>query len=747
MLKVNSLNIDRENGKNRAILARMEEVFGYIESVLFSNEENGFIIAKIKEPKKQEVTTIVGTMPGIHIGENIHCQGKWKQHAKFGSQFEVSSFKCEAPTDSVGIQRYLESGMIKGIGPAYAERIVKKFGADTLNVIDHKPAKLLTVDGIGEKRVGIIVKCWEEQRLVRRVMIFLRGHGVSPSLAQKIFKKYGDESVEKMQENPYKIAQEVRGIGFKSADQIAQNLGIEKDAPQRIQSGIQHVLWELAGEGHVCYPKEALAEECERILEVERRCIFAEMETLESEGHIVDEEETVWIKPLFLAELGIAKELSRLKSARCNLREVQVDKALEWVQEKLKIVLAEQQKEGVAKAVQEKLMVLTGGPGTGKSTITNAILRISEKLTGKIVLAAPTGRAAKRMSEITRRKAQTIHSLLEMDFVKGGFKKNRENPLVCDLIIVDEASMIDTQLMYHLLKAIPSSARVIFVGDIDQLPSVGPGNVLRDMIDSEAMSVVRLTEIFRQAKGSHIITNAHRINQGEYPYLEGNRDFLFMEGETPEDIERILIRLMGGELTGFDRMRDVQILCPMKRGVIGTENLNQVMQHLLNPSHTPLMRMGKRFHKGDKVMQIRNNYQKEVSNGDVGMIASIDVIDQVLEVEFYGRTVSYEFSELDEVVLAYAVSIHKYQGSECPCVIIPIHTTHFKLLHRNLLYTAITRGKRRVILVGTKKAIGIAVRTEEVQKRHTGLKEKISSQGRQAAPFQVGAALSLFPER
>ncbi|MDN3505677.1 MAG: ATP-dependent RecD-like DNA helicase [Simkaniaceae bacterium] len=722
----------------------MEELFGYIDSILFSNEENGFVIAKVKEPKKREVTAVLGAMPGVHVGENVRCQGKWKNHPKFGPQFEVASFTSEAPTDLVGIQRYLESGMIKGIGPAYAERIVKKFGEETLDVIDGKPAKLLTVPGIGEKRVEIIVRCWQEQREIRNVMIFLRGNGVAPSFAQKIYKKYGDESIEKMRENPYRIAGEIRGIGFKSADQIAQNLGIARDAPQRIQSGIQYVLWELSGEGHVCYPKEALVEEAVKILEVEQPQILKELHALQDSDEVVEEDGLVWIKPLYLSEVGIAREMTRLKGAPCALRDVDVPKALGWVEEKLRIQLASQQKEGVAKAISEKMMILTGGPGTGKSTITNAILRILEKLTKKILLAAPTGRAAKRMSEITRRKAFTIHSILEMDFTKGGFKRNRENPLGCELLIIDEASMIDTHLMYSLLKAIPSRTRVIFVGDIDQLPSVGPGNVLRDMIASESLCVVRLNEIFRQARGSHIITNAHKINQGEFPYLGGDRDFRFYEGETPEDIQRILTGLFAKELAGFDKKADIQILCPMKRGVIGTENLNQVMQDLLNPSPQPLLRMGKRFHRGDKVMQIRNNYDRNVFNGDVGYISEIDVTEQMLCVDYYGRSVEYEFSDLDELVLAYAVSIHKYQGSECPCVIIPVHTSHFKLLHRNLLYTGITRGKKRVILVGTKKAIAIAVNTEEVRKRHSGLLRFMRSD-RLAGHFAGEASLSLFP--
>lgn len=706
----------------------MEEIFGQIDTIVFSEEENGFVVARIKEPKKKELTTIVGTLPGAQIGENIRCKGQWRYHAKHGTQFEVHLFETQAPSDITGIQKYLESGMIKGIGPSYAKRIVDKFGTQTLLILDKDPGKLLSVPGIGEKRISMILKCWEEQHLIRSVMIFLRGHEVSPSFAQKIFKTYGEKSIEIVQENPYRLAKEVFGIGFKSADKIAQNIGMEKTASQRIASGLQHVLWEISNEGHVCLPKNELFPLAENILEVKMDIISTELDLLIKKGEIVQENEMLWIKPLYLTEVGISRELKRIIEAPCSIREIHKEKALEWLETKLKISLALEQKQAIKKAFCEKVLILTGGPGTGKSTITNGILKIYEKLTSKILLTAPTGRAAKRMSEITRRRAFTIHSLLEMDFTKGGFKKGKENPLQCDLIIIDEASMIDTLLMNHLLKAIPSHARVIFVGDIDQLPSVGPGNVLRDVIDSKKVPVVRLKEIFRQAKGSHIVINAHRINKGEFPWLKGEKDFQFIEADLPEKIQQILVDLISSTIPqkySFDPFEDIQILCPMKRGPIGFEMLNQIFQNALNPSLHPLLRMGKRFHEKDKVMQIRNNYQKEVFNGDVGTILSIDIEKQNLIVLFDGREIPYEFSELDELVLAYAVSIHKFQGSECPCVIIPMHTSHFKLLHRNLLYTGITRGKKLVILVGSKKAIAIAVRNEEVQKRYTGLKKQL----------------------
>ncbi len=713
------------------MLDHMEEIYGYIENIVFTEEEKGFTVARLKEPKKKELICIVGYMPSVQPGESIRCKGEWKIHPEYGQQFEVKSFELQAPTDLVGIQKYLESGMIKGIGPIYAERIVHRFGLNTLDIIDKSPERLLEISGIGEKRIEKIKTCWHEQQSIREVMIFLRGHGVSPSYAQKIFKKYGDKSVEKVRSNPFQLAKEIHGIGFKSADAIAQGLGISPDSPSRIDAGIEYTLWELSNDGHVCYPLKDLVPEIEAILQVPKEAIEKRIQILVERQEIVKDGDKVWVRALFLTEIGIARELSRLAQAPCRIRPVHIDKAIDWVQNKLQIELAPEQKIAVGLGVKEKTLIVTGGPGTGKSTITKAILSITEKITSRILLAAPTGRAAKRMSEITGKKAFTIHSLLEIDFATGKFKRNRDNPLVCDLIIVDEASMIDTQLMNHLLKAIPAETRVIFIGDVDQLPSVGPGNVLKDLIHSERLPVIQLKKIFRQAAGSLIITNAHRINQGEFPDLSYHprADFQFIESENPDEVVKTIVDLVTNRLPKtyrFHRFDDIQVLSPMKRGLIGSENLNAILQQHLNPSPTPLFRMGRCFHVGDKVMQIRNNYEKEVYNGDVGKITEIDLTEQTMKVGFEGKIVSYDFIEIDELILAYAVSIHKYQGSECPCVIIPVHTSHFKMLFRNLLYTGLTRGKKRVVFVGTKKALAIAIRNEEVLKRHTGLKEALS---------------------
>ncbi len=715
----------------------MEQICGYIERITFQNTENGYSVIQLKS-EKQDLITVVGCMPGIQPGVTIRCFGHWKQHLIHGRQFELKQFDIEAPADLIGIRKYLGSGLIKGIGPKYAQRIVEEFGIDTLSIIEHSPEKLLNIPGLGGKKLEKIKECWQSQRSIRDVMVFLQSHEVTPALAQKIFKAYGQQSIAKVRENPFSLARDIFGIGFKTADQLAQKMGIQIDAPQRIDAGIEFVLSQLSNDGHVCYPLDEFFIEGEKILEVSKNKIEERIEDLHQENVIFLKEifecgkkrKFIWSKSLYLAEQGISRELSRLKKGENTLRTIDIERALEWVQVRLKIQLAQHQKQAVSSALSHKLLIITGGPGTGKSTITHAILNITKMLTEKIILAAPTGRAAKRMSEITQFSASTIHSLLEFDFKNGGFKKNRDNPIDCDLIIIDEASMIDTYLMYSLLKAIPDNARVVFVGDINQLPSVGPGNVLRDMIGSLSIKVVTLTEIFRQAEGSDIILNAHRINKGIFPQLYNgkNSDFFFIECEENQDVLNTIVKLVSQRLPnryGFDPCSEIQVLAPMKKGIIGTENLNQTLQQILNPKEAALFRSGYKFQAGDKVMQIRNDYKREVFNGDIGYIQDIDSDEQQVMVRYDNREVPYDYTDLDELVLAYAISIHKFQGSECPCIVMPIHTSHFMLLHRNLLYTGITRGKKLVVLVGTKKALAIAVKNDDVKKRHTSLQQTL----------------------
>lgn len=717
----------------------MAELTGYIERITFQNAENGYTIAQLKEKQLNQLHCIVGSLPGIKPGETVRCIGDWSQHLIYGQQFVVSSYHVEAPSDIIGIKKYLGSGLIKGIGPKYASRIVEKFGVDTLEIIDKHPEKLKSIEGLGQKRLDMIKACWSEQKSIRDVMIFLQSHGVSPAYAQKVFKTYGDKSIAKVQENPFNLARDIFGIGFKTADSIAQKLGISKDSPGRIDAGIEQMLVDTKDDGHACMPLKELIKLAEEALDASAQMIEERFTPLMQEGRIeITEmfhegkiEKFIWLKSLFLSEVGISRQLKRIRFAPCTLRTIDTERALHWVQQTLGITLAANQAEAVAGAMKEKVQIITGGPGTGKSTITKAILRLSEKLTEKIILAAPTGRAAKRMTEITGRKAKTIHSLLSFDFQTGRFKRSTDNPLDCDLIIIDESSMIDTYLMYSLLKAIPDTARVIFIGDIYQLPSIGPGNVLKDIIASKCIPVTTLSEIFRQAAGSRIITNAHRINTGIFPEISNHTDsdFFFVDVENPEDVLRNILSLVTQRLPikySLNPIDDIQVLAPMRRGVIGIDNLNHVLQEQLNPKGTPLLWGGKRFLPGDKVMQIRNDHKREVYNGDIGRIKTIDFEENEVIVAIDERDVVYDYSDLNELVLAYAVSIHKYQGSECPCVIMPVHTTHFKLLHRNLLYTGVTRGKRLVVLVGTKKAVAIAIHNDEVKRRYTGLQQALS---------------------
>lgn len=723
---------------------------GYIERITYQNADNGYTVAQLVIKGSKDPVCVVGSMPLLQPGETVECSGSWTHHLLYGKQFVVAQCSIKAPADIIGIKKYLGSGLVKGIGPVVAGKIVEYFGIETLDIIDKTPERLKEIDGIGKKKADLIISCWAEQRFVRNVMVFLQAHGVSPAYAQKIFKVYGQNSITQVKENPYSLARDIHGVGFKMADTLAQKLGIAHNAPQRLKAGIEYTLSQMALDGHVCSPLALLLEEAEKILECKKEELEEQLQALRLEERIVLNDlvlegkltPCVWQKTFYAAERGIAFELRRLRQQPTSLRAIEEDKAVAWAQNKLSIELAPNQEEAVRCALQEKVLIITGGPGTGKSTITKAILAITSKLTNKIVLAAPTGRAAKRMSEITGIKASTIHLLLEFDF-KVGFKKNRANPLEADLVIVDESSMIDTLLMYSLLKAIPNNARLILIGDINQLPSVGPGNVLRDLILASAIKVITLNQIFRQAEGSAIIVNAHRINQGLFPNLDNknNSDFFFIAAEEPEQVRDNILSLVAARLPKryqFDPMRDIQVLTPMKKGLVGAENLNEELRRLLNKNEPQTIKGAHRLALGDKVIQLRNDYQKAVFNGDIGWVSAIDTEGELLTVNFDEKEVIYPFRDGDQLMLAYAISVHKSQGSESPCVVIPVHTTHFKMLLRNLLYTAMTRGKMMVVFVGTKKAIALCVKNDEVKRRYTGLQQLLMTVG--------NPSLSYLPE-
>ncbi len=713
----------------------MEEIFGHIERITFQNPDNGYTIARLQEKGKPELTTVVGTMPTVQVGETVRCQGTWKNDRQYGFQFVATFYEVERPSTEAGLKKYLGSGLIKGIGPVFAERIVDYLGAKTLETIDDNPESLLGVEGIGGIRLHRIKQHWEEQKAVRELMIFLQGYGISPTYALKVYKTYGEESMRIITENPYQLARDIWGIGFKTADQTARKLGMALDSEARIDAGISYVLYELSNDGHTCYPVDDFLEKARELLEVDANLIAQRLEfsvkneevfigPLEMEGTA---KAFIWLQLFRVSEAGIGREMGRISASPAEFSVPDIERSLDWAQKTLGLVLAPAQHAAVVAGLNHKIQIITGGPGTGKSTITKVILFLAHQHTRKILLAAPTGRAAKRMSEITQMEASTIHSLLEFDFSINGFRKNRDNPLNCELLIVDEASMIDTVLMYNLLKALPSEVRLILVGDADQLPSVGAGAVLQDMIVSGSVPVSRLTDIYRQGEGSQIIANAHRVNKGEWLDTRNRKegDFFFIEEEDTRKIADTILDLTHARLPKayrFAPIDDIQVLCPMNRGDIGARRMNELLQHRLNPSSQPLVKLGRVFHLHDKVMQVRNNYDKNVFNGDIGRIRRIDNIEHEVVIAFDQREVVYDFSDLDQVVLAYAVTVHKYQGSECPCVILPLHTTHYPMLYRNLLYTGITRGKKLVILVGSKKALGMAIRNDQPVKRFTGLR-------------------------
>jgi len=720
---------------------------GQIERITFTNEESGFTIAKVKVRGRRDLVTVVGVLMAPTPGEILDMKGEWTSHPKFGEQFKVVEYRTKVPATVHGIRKYLGSGLIKGLGPVMAGRIVDRFGKNTLDVIENEIQRLGEVEGIGKKRIAMITDAWDAQREIRDVMLFLQSHDVSSGYAAKIFKRYGNRSIAVVKENPYRLAADIFGIGFVTADQIAAKLGIAKDAGMRVEAGILYVLYQLSDEGNVYFPYEPLISKSCGMLEVEREAVVKALGRLTLDQVIVMEDlndthdvgrennKAVFLAKFHLCETSIARCIKTLVSSPKSIRDIDSNKAIEWVQGQLAITLAEKQVAAVRCAIENKVMIITGGPGTGKTTIINAVLKIFAQLKIRIMLAAPTGRAAKRMSETSGCEAKTIHRLLEYSLQKGGFQRNEDKPLGCDLLIIDEASMIDTVLMYHLLKAMPPSATFILVGDVNQLPSVGAGNILKDIIESSAVPVVALDKIFRQAQTSRIIVNAHKINQGIVPFLDAtyssdpHNDFYFIEQEDPEKVLDIILELNKVRIPqrfGFDPVDDIQVLTPMHRGVVGSGNLNQKLQAALNPGEGGIARGERAYRANDKVMQITNNYDKDVFNGDIGRIVAIQWEDKEVMINFDGRKVVYDFSDLDEIVPAYAVSVHKAQGSEYAAVIIPIVTQHYILLQRNLIYTAVTRGKKLVILVGSRKAMAIGVNNNKTQKRHTRLRYRLS---------------------
>ena len=721
-------------------------LFGQIERITYTNEENGFTIAKVKVQGQRDLVTVVGNLLAPTPGEILEMRGEWTTHPRYGEQFRVASYQSKVPATVVGIQRYLGSGLIKGIGPVMAKRIVSRFGKETLEVIEKDIDRLAGVEGIGRKRIEMIQKAWDAQREIRNVMLFLQSHGVSSGYATKIFKQYGDRSIQVVRENPYRLATDIFGIGFVTADQIAEKLGFSKDSLLRAEAGTLYVLHQLADEGHVFYPYGLLIAECCEMLEAEPKGIVQALEVLHQKKGIIIEDlnesfptskennKAVYLAKYHLCETSIAKRLQALLGYPKSIRAIDTGKAVKWVQDRLTIRLAREQVTAIRSAAENKVMVITGGPGTGKTTIIQALLKIFSRLGVKILLAAPTGRAAKRMSETTGFKARTIHRLLEYSLQKGGFQRNENKPLDVDLLVVDEASMIDTVLMHYLLKGIPPGATLILVGDVNQLPSVGAGNVLKDIIDSGAVPVVTLNEIFRQARESLIVVNAHKINQGAMPLFRSeersHEDFFFIEQEDPEEALHIILEVTSQRIPqrfGFDPVKDIQVLTPMHKGLVGAANLNRALQETLNPGEAVVVRGQSSFRAHDKVMQVRNNYDKEVFNGDIGTIISIDAELRELIISFDGRDIPYDFLDLDEVALAYAISVHKSQGSEYPAVVIPVTTQHYMLLQRNLIYTAVTRGKQLVVMVGSRKALRLAIENDKTERRFTRLRERLRS--------------------
>lgn len=728
------------------------KIRGVVERITYQNPENGYTVLKCAVKSYKELVTVIGSLLDVNVGSVLLIYGNWKVDSRYGRQFAAESWEETLPATVFGIEKYLGSGLIKGVGPKYAKKIVAQFGIETLEVIETDISRLQEVDGIGKKRIQMIRDSWERQKEIKNVMLFLQDHGVSTSFAAKIYRQYGNESLDKMKENPFQMADDIWGIGFKTADGIAQKLGFAKEAYVRLRSGIMYTLSNLADEGHVFAYQEQLIAKAAELLEAEESSIVMTLDQMIADKDLICETvdyktdqaemKAIYLPAFYYAEAGVAGKLKRLAQAPAadrlwhalvDARQQTGNESLSIdvskIQEKVHMEYDEIQADAIRKAAVSKVMVLTGGPGTGKTTTTQGIIAAYRSFGLKILLAAPTGRAAKRMTEATGLEAKTIHRLLECKPPEG-YQKNEDNPLDGDVLIIDECSMIDMILMNALLKAIPDGMRLILVGDIDQLPSVGAGNVLRDIIDSGVFPVVRLTRIFRQAQSSRIIMNAHAINEGKFPDISNgkNTDFFYIEKEDPEEAVQEIVRLVKNNLPRYYKTpwNHIQVLTPMQKGIVGAANLNLALQEALNPQGDGLRRGGYLFRTGDKVMQIRNNYEKEIFNGDIGTVESVDLQERTLKVNFDQHIIEYEASELDELVHAYATTIHKAQGSEYPIVVMPVLMNHYVMLQRNLIYTGITRAKNVLVIVGTRKALSYAVRNVTVTKRNTFLKERLS---------------------
>jgi exodeoxyribonuclease V alpha subunit len=716
----------------------VEQLSGSVERVTFHSEDSGFCVLKVKVKGQRDLVTVVGSSGTVGPGEYIDCHGTWVTNREYGLQFKAEHLRIVLPATLEGMEKYLGSGLVKGIGSHFAKQLIQAFGMNVFDIIENAPDRLMELSGIGLSRRDSVVKSWQDQKMIREIVVFLQSHGIGTARAVRIYKTYGQQSITKVRENPYRLALDIQGIGFKTADKLAERLGISRESLVRAEAGVRHVLQEGSNDGHCALILNKLVDSAVQLLEIPEAiiqdAIQSELQAGRLVSEIVDDETLIFLVAFYRSEVTVAKNLKRLSLYDTAwTRDINIEKAIPWVESQTGLQLSDTQKDALKMALQRKIVIITGGPGVGKTTLVNSILKIIRAKTNKIILGAPTGRAAKRLADSTGLEAKTLHRMLEFDPQGRGFKRDEHNPLEADLVVIDEMSMVDITMMNHLLKAIPDHAGLLLVGDVDQLPSVGPGAVLANLIDSEKIPTVRLTEIFRQAKSSQIVVNAHRVNAGylpkNMPVSQKLTDFYFIAADTPELIHEKLMQVVTERIPrrfGFDPIRHVQVLVPMNRGGLGARALNIDLQKRLNPDgKNTITRFGYSYAEGDKVIQTINNYNKEVFNGDIGFITNIDLETSVMMVLFEGRLVEYEFDELDELSLAYATTIHKAQGSEYPAVVIPIATQHYMLLQRNLLYTGLTRGKSLVVIVGQPKAVGMAVRTVRSTKRLTNLTHRL----------------------